>query len=66
MAKKHQSIEARIATKSFAALESEIEKILAAEKKDRPIQELLNSDIAANAMWGSGGPPHMVKGQIIE
>ena len=50
MAKKHQSIEARIATKSFAALESEIEKILAAEKKDRPIQELLNSDIAANAM----------------
>jgi|DEB0MinimDraft_3_1074331.scaffolds.fasta_scaffold71862_2 hypothetical protein len=64
--KKEQSIETRIATKTFAKLGDEIEKILAADKKDRPIEDILNSDLATHAVWGSGGPPHMVKGQIIE
>lgn len=64
--KKPQSIESRIATKSFGKLSEEIEKTLAADKQDRPIEELLNSDLAANSLWGSGGPPHMVKGQIVE
>ena len=64
--KKEQSIETRIATKSLAKLGDEVEKILASDKPDRPIEELLGSDLASTPLWGSGGPPHMVKGQIVE
>lgn len=64
--KKEQNIETRIAMKTFATLGEEIEKILAADKQDRPIENLLGSDLEVGALWGSGGPPHMVKGQIIE
>jgi hypothetical protein len=64
--KKEQSIETRIATKSFAKLSEEIEKILAEDKENRPIEDLLRSDLASAPLWGSGGPPHMVKGQIVE
>jgi len=64
--KKEQSIETRIAMKSFATLSEEIEKILAADKPDRPIEDLINDKTTSDTLWGSGGPPHMIKGKIIE
>lgn len=67
MSKKKQDIQTMLNAKSFASLDREIEKILAAEKKDRPVEELLKDiSLTSGSLWGSGGPPHMVKGQIIE
>ena len=60
--KKPQDIQSIIATKSFASLDREIENILSQQKEDRPIEELF----ASETTWGSGGPPHMVRGKIIE
>lgn len=56
-------IEAKLSTKSFASLDKEINKILADNKKDAPLESLFGTN--AEMTWGSGGPPHMVKGQII-
>lgn len=59
----HTPIEAKLATKSFASLDKEINKILAQNKKDAPLESLFGTN--AEMTWGSGGPPHMVKGQVI-
>ena len=60
---KHTPVEAKLATKSFASLDKEINKILAQNKKDAPLESLFGTN--AEVAWGSGGPPHIVKGQII-
>lgn len=61
-----QQIEARLATKTFAKLEEEINKVIAENKKDKPLETLFGGELQMNNVWGSGGPPHMILGRIVE
>jgi hypothetical protein len=60
-----QVIETRIASKSFASLDKEINKVIAQNKKDQPVENLFGSSLDQGPVWGSGGPPHMVLGRIV-
>lgn len=60
-----QQIEARLATKSFAKLEEEINKIIAARPPDVPLETVFGTNLDSGPVWGSGGPPHMILGRPV-